>query len=78
MRSRKAIAVTCMVLVVFAAFVPLGGLSLEWLVVTPVFILLPPSPTPFLQPDAPRCGEQLLALLAIVETRGPPSVFSHA
>jgi hypothetical protein len=76
MRTRKAIAVTCMVLVVFAAFVPLGGMSLEWLVVTPVFILLPPGPTAVARPHVPRRDERLVALLAIVDTRGPPSVSS--
>ena len=39
-RTRRAIAVTCIALVVFAAFLPVGGVSLEWLIVTPVFTRL--------------------------------------
>ena len=78
MRTRKAVAVTCMVLVVFAAFVPLGGVSLEWLIVTPVFILLPPGPTRIVRCDAPRCDEQLVALFAALDSRGPPSISSLA
>lgn len=71
-RTRRAVAVTCLALVVFAAFLPLGGVSLEWLVVTPVFILLPSCTTPVAPREAPRCDERLVALLAIVESRGPP------
>ena len=72
-RSRKAIAVTCIALVVFAAFLPLGGVSLEWLVITPLFTLLPPCTTSDIPRQAPGCDEQSVALLAIVESRGPPS-----
>jgi hypothetical protein len=72
-RTRKAIAVTCIALVVFVAFLPLGGTALEWLVVTPAFTFLPSSTPSVVTREAPRCDEQLVALLAIVESRGPPS-----
>jgi hypothetical protein len=72
-RTRRAVAVTCVALVVFAVFLPLGGAALEWLVVTPVFTLLPSCTTSIVTRDVPRCDEQLVALLAIVESRGPPS-----
>jgi len=77
-RARRAVAVTCIALVVFAAFLPLGGASLEWLVVTPAFTLLPSSTTQVVTREAPRCDEQLVELLAIFESRGPPSSSSLA
>ena len=74
MRStRRAAAVTCIALVVFAAFLPLAGASLEWLVVTPAFTLLPACATAVVSREAPRCDEQSIALLAVLESRGPPS-----
>lgn len=69
---RRAVAAACIALVVVAAFLPLGGVSLDWLVVTPAFVLLPPAPVPALPRRAPRAGEQTLALLATLDSRGPP------
>jgi len=77
-RTRRAVAVTCVALIVFAAFLPLGGVSLEWLVITPVFTLLPPFPTPVVPRESPRCHERSVSLLAIVESRGPPASSSLA
>jgi hypothetical protein len=77
-RTRGAITVTCIALVVFAAFLPIGGVSLEWLVITPAFTLLPPCTTSVVPRQAPRCDARSLALLAILESRGPPSNSSLA
>jgi hypothetical protein len=74
MRStRRAVAVTCIALVVLAAFLPLAGASLEWLAVTPAFTLLPFSTSVFLPREAPRGDEQSRALFAVLDSRGPPS-----
>jgi hypothetical protein len=70
--ARKALAVTCIALVVFAAVLPLGGVSLEWLVVSPVFILLPPAATAVVPREASRRDERSLSLFAMIESRGPP------
>lgn len=70
---RRAVAVACIALVVFAAFLPLGGVSLDWLVVTPAFVLLAPLPAPTVPRKAPRADEQTLALLAVLDSRGPPA-----
>ncbi len=77
-RTRRAVAVTCIALIVFAAFLPLGRVSLEWLVITPVFSLLPPFTTPAVPREVPRCDERSVALLAILESRGPPTSSSLA
>ena len=72
-RTRKFVAVGCIALIVFAAFLPLGGVSLEWLVVTPAFILLPPFTT-LARSSAQRSRaiERSIALLALLDSRGPP------
>ena len=77
-RTRRTVAVTCIALVVFAAFLPLGGLSLEWLVVTPAFTLLPPFTTPVIRLDALQAIERSIALLVVLESRGPPTPSSLA
>jgi len=76
--TRRAVAVTCIALVVFAAFLPVGGVSLEWLIVTPVFTLLPPFTAPEIPPEATGCDERSVSLLATLESRGPPTRSSLA
>ena len=72
-RTRRAVAVVGIALIVFAALVPLGGVSLEWLVVAPVFVLLPPIAASAVIPQDRRCDERCVSLLAILDSRGPPS-----
>jgi hypothetical protein len=75
MRPRqKSIAILCVGILIFAAFLPLGGpdfahaasLVLLWLIV-------PVSPAVFLRRLAPRCDEQPTALLALRASRAPPA-----
>jgi len=61
-----------MALIVFAAVLPLGGLSLEWLVVTPAFVLLPPFSTLSVHLHPLPCDERSIALMALLDSRGPP------
>lgn len=75
---RRAVAAACIALVVCAAFLPLGGISLDWLVVTPAFVLLAPLPAPAVPCQARRANEQTVALLAILDSRGPPTRSSLA
>lgn len=76
--TRRTVAVACIALVVFAALLPLGGLSLEWLVVTPAFTLLPPFTTPVVPLEALQRNERSIALLVVLESRGPPTPSSFA
>jgi len=71
-RTRRAVAVGCMALIVFAAVLPLGGVSLEWLVVTPAYILLPPFTTLLVRLQRLPGEERSIALLALLDSRGPP------
>ena len=75
--TRRAVAVTCIAVIVFAAFLPLGGVSMEWLVLTPAFILLLPFSTPVIRREARRSPERSVPLLAILDPRGPPIHASH-
>ena len=69
---RKSVALGCIVLILAAAILPLGGMSLDWLVVTPAFVLLPPITPAAVLPSDIRPDEQTVALLAILDARGPP------
>ena len=72
MRSRRTVAFACVALVVMAAVFPLGGTSIDWLVYTPAFVLLPPATAWASRIPTPDGLEQPLALLPILEGRGPP------
>jgi hypothetical protein len=76
--TRRAVAVGCIALIVFAAFLPLGGLSMDWLIVTPAFTLLPSFTTPVACREASRGDGRSVALLAILDDRGPPAPASLA
>ena len=77
--TRRAVTVTCIALIVVAtAFMPLGGVSLDWLVITPAFTLLPPFTTPVIRRGAVCCDEQSAAFFAILDSRGPPTPSSLA
>ena len=71
-RSRKAVALACVALIVLAAVFPLGGATLDFLAFTPAFVLLPATSPAAVSPEAARRHEQSLSLLSIVESRGPP------
>jgi hypothetical protein len=65
-KTRKAVAVTCIAVIVLAAFLPLGALSLAWLVLTPVFALLPPLTTSVVWRAALTCERRSVSLRAIL------------
>ena len=71
-RTRRAVAVGCVALIVLAAVLPLGGVSLEWLIVTPAFVLLPRFTALPDRLHTLRCDERSIALLALLDPRGPP------
>jgi hypothetical protein len=73
-QRRRAIAAACIALVVVAAVLPLGGLSLEWLVVTPPLVGLLVAQPQTVRPRPPSdSAGQPLSLLATLDSRGPPS-----
>jgi hypothetical protein len=72
-QRRRAIAAACVALVVVAAVLPLGGMSLEWLAVAPplVGLLVAQPQTVRPRPTSDSAG-QPRSLLAILDSRGPP------
>jgi hypothetical protein len=71
-RARKAAVVACIALVVVAAVLPLGAVSLDWVVVAPAFVLLPPLTQTAVFPELVCRDEQPSALLCTLNPRGPP------
>jgi hypothetical protein len=72
-RSRKAVAVGCVALIVLSCVFPLGGASIAWLEFTPAFVLVPPPPDLVSVRESSAPIEQPVALLSILDSRGPPS-----
>jgi len=72
-RLRTPIALLCIGLVLFAAFVPATALDLS-AVLIPIW---PPFATParaFVHRDSPRVDEQTVALLVLLPSRAPPAL----
>lgn len=78
-RSRRAAAVVCIALLVFAAMLP-GVLSaVGAIALVPVFCLGPVLRAPAALPELPAPGEQLLALSDAHRPRPPPCLpFVHS
>ena len=72
-RSRKAVAIGCVALIVLSCVFPLGGASIGWLVFTPAFVLVPPPPEAVQVRESSKPSEQPVALVSILDSRGPPS-----
>jgi hypothetical protein len=73
-RTRKTIAVLCIALVVFAAFVPAVASTLGSAVLVALWLVLPAVVITVLRREAFRCDEQPVSLLAVLASRAPPSV----
>ena len=78
LRTRKAIAVVCIALVVFAAFVPALASTLGAAVLVPLWLVLPAVVVTIVRREAFRCDEQPVSLLAVLAGRAPPAVFTLA
>jgi hypothetical protein len=73
-RRRKTIAVVCIALIVVAALLPLGGASLDWLIVPTAFVLLDwPTPAGLLVEALP-CHAPASPCFRNLDSRGPPSL----
>ena len=72
-RSRKAVALGCVALIVLSCVLPLGGTAIAWLEFTPAFVLVPPPPDVVRVRESSKPTEQPVALLSILDSRGPPS-----
>jgi hypothetical protein len=72
-RTRKSVAVLCIALVVFAAFVPAAAQNLVIEILVPLWLVVPPAAVGLIARTATRCEEQPVALLSLVLSRAPPA-----
>jgi hypothetical protein len=74
LRTRKSIAVVCIALVVFAAFVPALAATLDAAILVPLWLVLPAVVVTVVRREAFRCDEQPVSLLAVLASRAPPAL----
>ena len=72
LHTRKAVAVVCIALVVFAAFVPALASTLGSVVLVPLWLVLPAVVATIVRREAFRCDDQSQSLLAVDAGRAPP------
>ena len=73
LRTRKAIAVVCIALVVFAAFAPALASTLGAALLVPLWLVLPAVVVTVVRREAFRCDVQPVSLLAVLASRAPPA-----
>ena len=78
LRQRKTIAVICIALVVFSAFLPAGSSDIVWATLTPLWVIVPAAEVTAIVRQASRSDERPAALLSLVLLRAPPSPSSLA
>jgi hypothetical protein len=71
---RRTVAAGCIALIVLAAFLPLGALSLEWVAFTPAFVLLPALSVAVAVPPPPDATASTTLFVDDLDTRGPPAL----
>ena len=77
-RTRKAVAVLCIAVVVFAAFLPAVAANLPPVILTALWLVIPTASVVVLRRQALRCDEQPISLLSLVLSRAPPSQLALA
>jgi hypothetical protein len=73
-RQRTTVAVLCIALVVFSAFLPAGLSDVVWATLTPLWLVVPVVDVTTIARDASRSEERPASLLSLVLLRAPPSL----
>jgi hypothetical protein len=73
-RTRKAVAILCVALVVFAAFVPGAAATLVFETLAPLWLVVPAVAVTVVRRRAARCDVQLASLLSLGLLRAPPRI----
>jgi hypothetical protein len=73
-RQRKTVAVLCIALVVFSAFLPAGLSDVVWATLVPVGLVVPAADVTVVALDASRSDERPASLLSLTLLRAPPSL----
>lgn len=71
-RTRTAVAVVCMALVVCAALIPAVAANLVGADLTPLGLVLPAVAVTLVRRRASRCEEQPVSLRSLLPFRAPP------
>ena len=77
-RTRKTVAVLCIVVVVFAAFLPVVSANLPPVVLTALWLVIPTVAVTVIRRQAVTSDEQPVSLLSLVPSRAPPSQLALA
>jgi hypothetical protein len=75
-RTRKAFAVLCIAIVVVAALVPVLATGVGTAVLVPLWLVVLAVAVTVIRRDALRSDEQPVSLLTVLDSRGPPILFS--
>jgi hypothetical protein len=73
--GRKALAIFCIALVVFAAIAPTIASEVGAGVLTALWLVVPAVVVTVVRRTASTCNEQPVALFALVRFRAPPTTF---
>lgn len=76
-RQRRSVAVFCIALVVFSAFLPAGIADTVWVALIPVGLVVTTMGITLISRTASRCDDQPVSLLSLVLLRAPPLQLSH-
>jgi hypothetical protein len=76
-RQRRPLAVLCIALVVFSAFLPAGISDTVWIALTPLGFVVPTTGVTAIARIASRCADQPVSLLSLALLRAPPSQLSQ-
>ena len=78
LRTRKALVLFGLAVVVFAAFVPALSSSLPSAILTPLWLVFPVVSIVVMRRTAARCDDQPVVLLSLALFRAPPATFALA
>lgn len=73
-RQRRTVAVFCIALVLFSAFLPAGIADTVWVALVPVGLVVPTVGATVVARIASRCHDQTVSLLSLVLFRAPPQL----
>ena len=73
LRTRKTVAVLCVAIVLVAGMLPAAATALGSVVLVALYVVLPAVAVTTIGRTASQSREQTVSLLALLDSRGPPS-----
>jgi hypothetical protein len=73
-RTRTAVAIVCIALVIVATFVPVIASTFGAAVLVPLGLVLPAIVVTIVRREAFRCDEQPVSLQSLLDSRAPPTL----